>query len=43
MERQHCGSNRDPMSRRISYQNEEELGIGNKGDGRSIENNEEVI
>ena len=31
------------MSRRIFYRNEEELGIGNKGDGRSTENDEEVI
>ena len=31
------------MSRRISYQNEEELGTGDKGDGRSIESDEEAI
>ena len=43
MERWSCGSNRDPMSRRIFYRNEEELGIGNKGDGRSTENDEEAI
>ena len=43
MERRPYGSNRDPISRRISYQNEEESGIGNKGNGRSIENDEEAI
>ena len=43
MERRPCISNGDSMSRRISYWNKEKLGTGNKGDRRSIENNEEAI
>ena len=31
------------MSRKIPYQNTEELGTGNEGDGRSIEKDKEAI
>ena len=43
MERRPCSSNRDSMSRRISYWNEKELGMGDKGDGRSTESDKEAI
>jgi len=43
MERRPCGSNRDFTSRRISCRNEEELRTSDKGDRRSIEDNEEAI
>jgi len=37
------GSNGDSMSRKIPYQNTEELGTGDEGNGRSVEKNEEAI
>ena len=43
MERQSCGSNGDSMSRRVSYQNTEELGTSNKSDRRSTKDNEKAI
>ena len=43
IKRQPCGSNGDSTSKRISYRSEEELGTGNKGNGRSTENDEEAI
>ena len=43
MERRPCGSNRDSMSRRVSYRNEEELETSDKGNGRSTEGDEEAI
>ena len=43
MERQPCGSNRDSMSRRVPYQNTEELETGDKGNGRSTKDDEKAI
>jgi len=43
MERESCGSNGDSMSERISCRNEEKLGISDKGNGRSTEDDEEAI
>jgi len=43
MKRQSHGSNGDSMSRRIPYQNTEELGTGNKRNRRSTKDNEEAI
>ena len=43
MERRPCGSNRDSMSRRVSYRNEEGLETSDKGNERSIEGDEEAI
>ena len=43
MEKWSCGSNRNSMSRRIPYQNIEELGTGDEGNGRSTEKDKEAI
>ena len=43
MKRRPCDSNRSSMSRRIPYWNTEELEIGNKGNRRSAEKNEEAV
>jgi len=43
LERRPYGSNRDSMSRRIPDWDTEKLGIGSKGNERSIEDNEEAI
>ena len=43
MERRSCGSNRDSMSRRVSYRNEEELRTSNKGNKRSTKGDKEAI
>jgi len=43
LERGPYGSNEDSTSRRIPDQNTEKLGIGDKGDGGSIEKDEEAV
>ena len=43
MKRQPCGSNKDSMSRRVSYRNTEELETSNKGNERSSKDDEELI